>query len=268
MEWLTIILSSLFTLLSPVGLVADQVAEGLIRERIYQADLIDVRIDNAPNFQIAGGRLGRVRLAGRGVYPVPELRIDTIDVETDPIDVDLGALQSGKVALDEPLQVATRLVLKTEDLNVLLQSDLVQSLLNELQFNLPGTSDREKNRYGLSNPKVEFLEGNRLRVTVDLQDRVQDEEVTEIVESGFEVIDGHRLALVDPSVVIDGIPIPRQLLDAFMTGIADELTLTQLEEVGVTARILQFELNPAALDLVVFVRVEEDAALLAALNQE
>jgi hypothetical protein len=53
-----------------------------------------------------------------------------------------------------------------------------------------------------------------------------------------------------------------------MTGIADELTLTQLEEVGVTARILQFELNPAALDLVVFVRVEEDAALLAALNQE
>lgn len=262
MEWITIILSSLFTLISPVGIVADQVAEGLIRDRLYRADLIDVRIDNEPNFQLVGGRVDRVRLAGRGVYPVPELRIDTIDVETDPIDIDLPALQSGKLALDEPIQAASHLVLKTEDLNTLLRSPRVQDLLNDLEFNLPGASNRERNRYGLSNPQIQFLEGNRLRVTVDLADRVQQEQVEALVETRLQVIDGHHLLLVDPTIVIDGQPVPRQLIESFVEGINAELTLKQLEQLNIVARVLRFDLQPDALDLVVFVRVNPDSPLL------
>jgi hypothetical protein len=262
MEWITIILSSLFTLISPVGLVADQVAEGLIRDRLYQADLIDVRIDNEPNFQLVGGRVDRVRLAGRGVYPVPELRIDTIDVETDPIDIDLPALQAGKLALDEPLQAASHIVLKTDDLNALLRSPRVQELLNTLQFNLPGASDREKNRYGLSDPQIQFLGDNRLRVTVDLADRVQQDQVETVLETSFEVVDGHQLLLIEPTIVIDGQPVPQQLIEAFTEGIRSELTLKQFEEVSVIARVLRFELQPEALDLVVFVRVDPESPLL------
>jgi len=262
MELITIILSSLFTLIAPVGLVADQVAEGLIRDRIHRAELLDVRIDNAPNFQVAGGRVDRVRLAGRGVYVVPELRIDTLDVETDAIDIDLPALQQGTLALDEPIQAATRLVLNTEDLNTLLRSQRVQTLLNTLRFSLPGATEREENRYGLANPQITFLDGNRLRVTVDLEDRVLQERVEAIVESGFAITDGHRLELLEPMVVIDGQPVPRQLLDSFVDGIRSELTLKQFEEVSIVARILQFELRPEALDLVVFVRVNPDSPLL------
>jgi hypothetical protein len=262
MEWITIILSSLFTLISPIGLVADQVAEGLIRDRIHQADLIDVRIDNAPNFQLAGGRVDRVRIAGRGVYPVPELRIDTLDIETDPIDINLSALQAGKFALDEPIQAATHLILKTEDINALLRSARVQELLDTLRFSLPGGTEREASRYGLTNPQIAFLPGNRLRVTVDLADRVTEEKVEALVECGFEVVDGHRLVLLDPTVVIDQQPVPRQLLEAFLEGISAELTLKQLEEVQVIARVLQFQLQPETLDVVVYVRVDPDSPLL------
>ncbi len=242
--------------------MADQVAEGLIRERIHQADLIDVRIDNVPNFQLVGGRVDRVRLAGRGVYPVPELRIDTIDVETDPIDIDLPALQSGKFALDEPLQAATHIILKTEDLNALLRSPLVQALLSDLRFNLPGASERERNRYGLSNPQIEFLGDNRLRVTVDLEDRVLQDTVAAIVETNFEVLDGHQLQLNNPTVVIDGQPVPRQLVTALTEGVNSELTLKQFAEVNVFVRVLRFELQPEFLDLVVFVRIDPDSPLL------
>lgn len=262
MEWITIILSSLFTLVSPVGLVADQVAEGLIRERLYQADLIDVRIDNVPNFQLVGGRVDRVRLAGRGVYPVPELRIDTIDVETDPIDIDLPALQSGEFALDEPIQAASHIVLKTDDINALLRSPLVQELLTDLRFNLPGASERERNRYGLSNPQIQFLDNNRLRVTVDLEDRVLQDTVEAIVETSFEVLDGHQLQLNDPTVIIDDQPVPRQLITAFTEGVNSELTLKQFEEVNVVARVLRFELQPDSLDVVVFVRIDPNSPLL------
>lgn len=264
MEWITIILSSLFTLISPVGLVADQVAEGLIRDRIHQADLVDVRIDNAANFRLLDGRVDRVRLAGRGVYPVPEFRIDTLDVETDPIDVDLPALQSGELILDEPAQAAAHLILKTEDINTLLRSPRAQTLLDTLRFSLPGITDREKNRYGLANPQVAFLAENRLRVTVDLEDRVQGESVEAIVESGLAMVDGHRLQLLEPNIVIDGQPVPRPLIDAFTSGINSELTLKQFEEVSVVVRVLQFELRPDAADVVVFLRINPDSPLLNA----
>ncbi|MEM6521525.1 MAG: DUF2993 domain-containing protein [Cyanobacteria bacterium P01_C01_bin.70] len=262
MEWITIILSSLFTLLSPVGLVADQVAEGVIRERIYQADLIDIRIDNTPNFRLVGGRVDRVRFAGRGVYPIPEFRIDTLDIETDPIGIDLPALQSGTFALDEPLQAATHIILKTEDLNTLLRSSRIQTLLDTLEFNLPGASSREEDRYRLSHPQVEFLSANRVRITVNLQDRVLQEQVKAVVETGLQFIDGHQLELLSPSIVINDQPVPRQLIEAFTAGINSELTLQQFEDLAVVARVLQFELRPDALDLVVYVRVDPSSPLL------
>lgn len=262
MEWITIILSSLFTLISPVGLVADQVAEGVIRDRLYQAELVDVRIDNTPNFRLVGGRVDRVRFAGRGIFPIPEFRIDILDVETDPIDIDLPALQDGEFALDEPLQAATHIMLKTEDINTLLRSPRVQTLLNTLEFNLPGAYDREKNRYGLSNPQIEFLADNRVRITVNLEDRVQQEQVEALVETGIQIVDGHQLVLLEPSIVIDEQPVPDQLIAAFTEGIDTELTLKQFEDLDVVARVLQFELQPEALDLVVYVRVDPSSPLL------
>ena len=262
MELITIVLSGLLTLISPVGLVADHVAEGLIRERIYQADVLDVRIDNVPNFQLVGGHVDRIRLAGRGVYPIPEFRIDTLDVETDPIDLDLPALRSGRFALKEPIQSAARLVLKTEDINMLLRSQRVQASLDKLRFNLPGGREREANRYGLKHPQIEFLAGNRVRITVDLEDRVLGEKVEALLESGLEVTGGSRLTLLEPIIVIDNEPVPQQLINAFLEGVNPALTLKQFEDMSVVARVLQFELRPEALDLAVFVRVNPDSPWL------
>jgi hypothetical protein len=264
MEILTILLSGLFTLISPVGLVADQVAEGLIRERIVRADLIDVRIDNGPSYQLLNGRVDRVRLAGRGVYPITDFRIDVIDVETDAIDIDIAAAQRGEIVLDEPLSSAAHLVLKTEDINQFLQSELIQGLLTNLRFNLPGRNGaREANRYGLTNPRVAFLSENRLQVIIDLEDRVEGETVEATIDLGLAVIDGHQVVLVEPVVTLDEQPVPQQLLTSFIEGIRDDLTLKYFERWGVTTRILQFELLPEGLDLAIFVRVDPGSALLA-----
>ncbi|MEO1095757.1 MAG: DUF2993 domain-containing protein [Cyanobacteria bacterium J06638_28] len=262
-EIITIILSTLFTLISPVGLVADQVAEGLIRERLYKADTLAVRIDNVPNFQLVGGRVDRIRFAGRGIYPIPELRIDTLDVETDPIDLNTDTLRSGKVGFDAPVQTAAHIILKTEDLNTLLRSPRVQERLDELRFNLPGTSEREANRYGLGNLQMEFRSGNRLRITADLQDRVLNEAVPAVVECGFAIVDGHQLRLIDPVIVVDNQPVPQQLLDSFVEGITPELTLKRFEPQQVIARVIKFELSPDALDVAIFIRVNPDSPFLA-----
>lgn len=262
MELITIILSGLFTLVSPVGIVADRLAEGLIRDRVVQAEQIDVRIDNAPSFQLLGGRVDRVRIAGRGVYPVEQLRIDILDVETDPIDLDLGAVSRGRLALDEPVQSATRLVLRVDDLNTFLQSRRVQRQLNRLQFSLPGGGAREANRYGLSNPRLEILDGNRVRIQVNLEDRVLNEQIDTVVETGLDVVDGHQLVLLDPRITVDEQAVPQELLNAFVEGIREQLTLKQLEADSVVARVLRFQLTPEEIDLALFVRVNPDSSLL------
>lgn len=263
MELITVILVSLFTLVSPVGLVADRLVEGLIRDRLPQAEQLDVRIDNAPSHQLLRGRVEHVRLAARGVYLLPELRIDTLDIETDPIDLSMGQLRQGRIGLDQPVQSAAHLVLKAEDLNHLLQSERVRQQLTDLRFNLPGQAgERQANRYSLANPRLTLLGGDRIRVQVDLQDRVLNETVAAILTTGVAIADGHQWMLLNPEMTVDGEPVPRQLINTLAQGIEARLSLKQLTEVGVVARVLQFELSPEALEVAVFVRVEPDSPLL------
>jgi len=138
----------------------------------------------------------------------------------------------------------------------------MQTLLNTLEFNLPGASDRERNRYGLRNPQVTFLPGNRVRIAIDLEDRVQQERVEALVETGVQLVDGHQLVLLEPTIVIDEQPVPDQLIEAFTEGTDSALTLKQFEDLAVVARVLQFELQPDALDLVVYLRVDPSSPLL------
>ena len=63
------------------------------------------------------------------------------------------------------LRSALKLGLNANDINRFLQSDRVQIWLNDLKFTLPGPGgdERERNRYGLSNPILYFLDGDRFQ---------------------------------------------------------------------------------------------------------
>ncbi|MGG6240227.1 LmeA family phospholipid-binding protein [Nodosilinea sp. AN01ver1] len=265
MELITIILSTLLGVVATGGVVVDTLAEAALRDQLAEAETLEVRIDNVPNYQLAGGRIDHTRIAARGVETrqLPGLRIDSIDLETDPVDVDLGRLRQGELVLDEPAQAALRLRLKDDDLNAFLQSALVQGWLDTLQFNLPGAAgDREQNRYGLANPSLEFLEGDRFRVLVDLQDRVTQENIPIVIDLGLTVLNGHRFALVDPTITVDGEDTPPQLLESFVQGAQERLTLRRLEALGVVARVINFKVRDNELDVAIFARIEPSSPLL------
>ena len=269
MELITIILSTLLGVVGTGGVVVDTLAEAALRDQIAGAESLQVRIDNVPNYQLINGRIEKTRIAARGIETrqLPGLRIDSIDLETDAVDVDLARLQQGELVLDEPAQVALRLRLKASDLNVFLQSPLVQGWLDSLQFSLPGAGgDREQNRYGLANPSLEFLEGDRFRIVVDLEDRVADENIAIAVDLGLRVLNGHRLALVDPKITVDGEDTPPQLLESFVQGAQARLTLRLLEESGITARILNFKVRDNELDIAIFARIEPTSPFLTRQN--
>jgi len=75
MEILAAVLTSLLGLGGAPGFVIDKTATDLLRGQLFYAEQLEVRVDNTPNFQILQGRVDRIRVAGRGVYPLPILRI-------------------------------------------------------------------------------------------------------------------------------------------------------------------------------------------------
>ncbi|MFH7244605.1 MAG: DUF2993 domain-containing protein [Spirulina sp.] len=265
MDIVAIVVSALMALVAPAGVVLDTLAADSLRRQVAEVDDLYVRIDNVPNYQIINGRVDQARVAARGVYPrqLPDLRIAAIDLETDTVAVDVGALQRGQLKLNAPAQAALRLRIQASDINTFLASPQVQTWLNTLQFSLPGEAgDRTQQRYGLANPTLEFLEGDRLRLVVDLEDRVLAETIPITLETGVAVVNGHRFELVQPRLEIEGELAPPELVTSFADGASQEFSLRRLEEWGLTSRILAFNVRDNELDIALFARLEPDSPFL------
>jgi LmeA-like phospholipid-binding len=248
MEGLTIVLSAILSLLSPVGLILDGLSETAIRDRFESVEQLRVRIDNAPTHQIFQGRVDRVSLAGRGLtlQSIP-LRIALLEVETDPINLDLQNLENGlPKALQQPLQAGIRVVLTEDDLNRALSSS-VDSHHVELTIG----------NYTFLHPQINFLGDNRLRLQVEVREGDDPQTVDVVVESGFDVRKGRHIAFVDPVVQANEETVPPQLLDAIFGGIDRVVDLDRLTPSGTILRLLQFHLTSDRLELAAFVRIEQ-----------
>ncbi|NEQ34059.1 MAG: DUF2993 domain-containing protein [Leptolyngbya sp. SIO4C5] len=257
MELITILLSGLLTLISPVGFVVDQVAEDNIRSRLISADELVVRVDNAPSFQLLQGKVDHVRVAGRGIVPVENLRIAAFELETDTVDFNLERLRRGDLQLDAPFQAAMRLELDEQDINQFLASPGVAERLSNLSFDFfSSRRDRRAQRYRLENPQINFIGNNRLQIEVDIKDIVADEVLDVVIETGIAIAGGSDLRLVDPAIAVDGEPAPSQLVQQLIDGINTRLNLQTLETSGVMARVLELKINESTTNLALFVRVE------------
>lgn len=258
MEWFTIFLSSLIGLISPTGIVLDKVAQQTIRKQFVAVEQLQVRIDNAPPHQILSGRVDRLRIAGRGLFPVKDLRLAVLEVETDPLDVNLQRLR--RAPLQAPVQAGVRLVLTEADINRALGSPPITKRLKNLGIGLLRQREaRQVARYDFLNPKIELLGDNRLRLWVELQEQGYPQTLKLFVETGLEVIGGRTLNLVNPQVIVDGEPLPPRILQALQESVRQRLDLQRLERSGITVRILQLDSDTDQLNLAAFVRVPPQA---------
>jgi hypothetical protein len=261
MEFFTLLLTSLFTLVSPVGIALDTLAEKQIRDRLHEAEQLEVRLDTIPSYQIIGGKVDRLRIAGRGLSLIPGVRIDTLEIETDGIDVDPGALGRGSGAspvrgLRQPLQVAIRMAVTETDLNVALQSPELYQEMERIAFTLFDSPLLQQiaSRYTLVNRQITFLPDNRIRFQTQIQERGYDDFLTLTIETGINVIEGQQLQLLSPSVWVNDRPAPRRLV----TGILDltrRFNLQRLETRGVRSRVLHLNLTPGGAEIALFLAV-------------
>lgn len=264
MEFLTIFLSALLGIVSPAGFMVERVAENAIRNQLADVEDLAVRIDNAPNYRFIQGRADRVRIAGRGLYPIEAVRIAVLEIETDAIVLNPSSLRTGAPQLEQPLQAAIKLILTEEDINQALQSEAVTQRLSAI--NLGAFSGTNPEPYDLINPQIDFLENDRIQFQVTLQGQQSGDRNLITIESGIELIAGHQLHLVNPSANVNGTPLPSQLIDFFVLGINQQLDLRNLETSGITARVLKLEIAENELALASFVQIVPNATLNVSLH--
>jgi hypothetical protein len=258
MEFLTILLSTLIGILSPAGLVVDNVAEAAIRDQLDSVETLEVRIDNTPSYEFLQGRVDRIRIAGRGIFPREGVRIDTLDVETDAIAVNPKRLRVGEPELQQPLQAGIRLVLHRDDLNRAFQAPDISEFLQNLSSNFASTQGEQPEEYSLIAPQIQFLDNNRLRFDVTLRGQRTNQQLAIVVESGLQLLSGSQLQLVEPRVIVNDEAVSDRLIQPLTEGINRLLDLSRLEQSGITVRLLQLEIEPDRLAIAAFVRLEPE----------
>lgn len=258
MEFVTLFLSALLGILSPMGFVTDEVAETALRQQLHQAEALTVRIDNTPSYQLLQGRIDRVRIAGQGLYPIAGVRIAALELESDPIALSPNFSQ---LELKAPLQAAIKLVLTEADINQVLKSDRVAESLNDLNLDFAVDHSAQNNsaqKYDIVDPQFDFLDTDRFRLQLTLQGQQTGEQTEIIAESGLEVLSGQQLRLIEPVVSLGDEAIESRFLSLLVENVSQQF-LNQLEDRGITARVLKLEIAGDRLTVASFVRVEPEA---------
>jgi hypothetical protein len=111
---------------------------------------------------------------------------------------------------------------------------------------------------------VDLLDNDRIRFQVEVQE-TNAELLAITVESGLNIVAGQSLQLIEPSVSINGRVLPPQLVGGFTGGIGNRFNLRTLEDAGITARLLQLDINADELELAAFVRVDPSSRATASI---
>ena len=268
MELITIILSGFLSIFANGGWVVDSFAHKQLNSYVKSAETLAVRVDNSPNYQIAQGSIDRLRVAGRGVYLVSNLRIDSLELETDPIALDIANLSTKNLAqfqssLQKPLQGAVSLVLTEQDLVTALQSEAVvaqlQLALNRLIAERAGSSAIA---YKLLAPNIQLSPNNLVAIKItliregkNLQD-YQSRKLEIDLAMGLDVVQGKKIQLTRLEGTVNNRPISKRLLQGFAQGISDRLNLATIEKQGIFARLLQLEIAEDTIKIVGFAQME------------
>ncbi len=258
MEWLAIALTGFLALFSPVNLIGDKLIADNIRSRVHDVEELSVRVDNAPNFGVVQGKVQRLRIASRGLEVIPAVRIEQVQLETDPIDVNWRSLSGGSLrqlrqALRQPLQGATEVVITEADINEALENAQIQTRLERL---LNQVIPDDAPRFQLLAARLDFLEDNRLMIAITLSQGSEAEaapETLEIeVETGIQIEQGSKLSLINPVARLNDRKISSRIVNSIVGSFDDRLDLQPFEFRGVTARVIRYALTPDQLAVSTF----------------
>ena len=278
MELLVSIMSAILAIATSVNAVGDEVLKNKLESQIKSVDTIAVRIDNAPNHDILGGKVNRVRVATRNLQISQAIAFKVLELDVDGIDIKLKEwLQQDilteidgvptlrlRELFEQPVNIASRAVLTQEQLDNMLQSPFInRTIRRRLQQTLNRIAEKNYRQedFEISSFALDLIDENRIALRMKLsgfdpEDGSKDAELNVDFEFALEVIDGISFRLTEQQVFIDGEEVePEQGVL-----VVAPVTLKALEEVGIKVRVLEWESNQDELELALFISANRFAA--------
>ncbi len=263
MEWFTIFLSSLITAVSPIGIIVDNVIENELRSQVVNVEELLVRIDNTPSYKVVNGKFDHISIASRKIEVIRNLKIDSFELETDPIDINIDQIQQIEKIEDlrslfkKPLQGAFKITVKERDFNQALESQNIKSKLQELINDL---LPRQAPRFRIVALRANFIRKNYIGLEVELEEdsnsKKTKNELIITTEVGFEVEKGYLIKLTNLSATLNKRKLSKRFLNFLTIGINEKLNLKTLEKQGLVTRIINLNVRDNMLKVAVFFRFD------------
>jgi hypothetical protein len=261
MEFLTILLTIIVSLGASGGLILDQILANLIETRTENVEELQVRVENTPSYEIIQGKAEKIRIASRGLEPIKDFRIEVLELETDPLSLNLDTIKTGnkkfREALKKPLQGGIRLVLTEEDLNQAINSKNIQAKIQKL------ISDSDQPDFEIINCRLNLLANNRLAIETEVKLlRLDREDILNItLNVGLKLVQGHKIEIIEPQGTLNGRKLSSKLLQGFADNINQRLDFHSLEDSGILIRLLQLEITDQTINVAAFLRIAANSQL-------
>ena len=275
MEVLVYILSGILAIATSVNAVGDKILKNRIESQVKSVNTVAVRIDNAPNYNPLGGKVQRVRVATRDLEVSDAIAFKALELDIDGINIklkewlneDLVTEIDGVPTLrlrefvEHPVHMATRMILTQEQLDNILQSETINPGLSQRLEDVLNRVSESDTDFTISSFQLDLIDRNRVAVRMKIPDiqgeyGKKNEELDVDLELGIEVIDGKSFELIDQKVFING----EEIEPEHKVLIARPITLEILEQVGIQARVIQWQSDRDELELALAIRANQFAA--------
>ena len=247
----------LISILSVGGIVINTVLTKVIEENSVSIEQKDVRVNAVPTHQLLKGKTDSIKINLQGWEIQENIRVELLQLETDSIKLNLPKLRSlsetkGKnwqEVLETPLNIGWRVILTEEDLNNLFFSQEVQSLLQKIS--------EDNSQVEIINLNFNLQPNNRLILESKVKLAFKgEEEVNVRLEFSLDLSKGHQFHIKDIKGTLNERKLSSKLLKGFADNISTKLSLQSLEKLGITLRLLQFDIDEDNMALAGFIHIK------------
>lgn len=256
MEIFTTILTIIISLLSPIGLFVNNSLTKVIEKQSENIEAVEVRINAIPTHKLSQGKADSIQISLKQWQPIENISIELLELETDAIDLNLSKLRNlrnmernqWRKILNAPLTLAGRIIFTEDDLNKIILSSQAKSIMAQLA---------EESNVEIQELNFDLESNNRIRINSQAKLPIRGDELLNIsLEFGLEVIKGHTLKIIDVEGTLNNRRLSSQLLQGFADNINTQLTLLNLQEYGIIARLIKLNIEDNQLEIAGFIHLD------------
>jgi len=212
-----------------------KVAEVGVASQLNEAEDINVEIRTDPG-KLVQGKLDSVSISGKGLVMKQDLRMETLEVNIDKVEINPLRAVFGKIELVHPTDAEAQIILSEADINRALSSDYIQDKLHNLQMEVDGQAIT----VDLQESTVSLPGENKFVITADFFIKGQDE-AKRLSATAIPQIqeNGHRISLEILST--EGQGLTSGLVVVLLDQLRNLLDLRNFDMPGMSLQMHQLE---------------------------